>query len=247
MRLTDRQFWEHHWQVRAARRRSEAVRPRRMPFHALLAKTLPRGGSFVEVGCAPGRNMAYFHRYFGYRVAGIDYAGEDITRRTLDENGVGEYRLYRMDFLEELPAERFDVVASFGLLEHFTRLEEVLARHVRMLNPGGYLVVGVPNYRWGQYLIRLALDRVSLRRHNLEAMKRGVIRRLLTRLGAREVLYCGHYRTFGIWLDREDAPGALVRGVGLLDAGFQRLAGLLRLDNVPNRFLSPYLVAIARF
>ncbi len=247
MRLTDRRFWEHHWRVRAAARASETVRLRSMPFHDLLVRTLPRGGSFLEVGCAPGRNMAYFHRYFGYRVAGVDYVGEDITRRTLEENGVAGYRLYRMDFLEELPAERFDVVASFGFVEHFTELDEVLERHVRLLNPGGTVVIGTPHYRGGQYLIRLALDRDSLKRHNLQAMKGRVIRGILTRLGAREILYCGHYRTFGIWLDREDAPRALVRAVGLLDAGFQRLARGLRADNIPNRLFSPYVVTIARF
>jgi SAM-dependent methyltransferase len=247
MRLTDRQFWERHWQARVAAGRPERVRSRSMPFHDLLVRTLPRGGSFLEVGCAPGRNMAYFHRYFGYRVAGIDYVGGDITRRTLEENGVAEYRLYLLDFLEELPAERFDVVASFGFVEHFTGLDEVIARHVRLLNPGGHLVIGTPHYRWGQYLIRLALDRASLKRHNPEAMKSGVIRGIVTRLGAREILYCGCYRTFGIWLDREDASRALLRAVGLLDAGFQWLARRLRADNLPNRLFSPYVVTIARF
>jgi len=247
MRLTDRQFWEHRWRSRAEAKPAERIHPGSMPFHPLLVRTLPRGGSYVEVGCAPGRNMVYFHRTFGYRVAGIDYVADDICRRTLDENHVEAYQLYHLDFLEELPPARFDVVASFGFVEHFTGLEEVLARHVALVNPGGYVVIGVPNFRWGQYLIRLLLDRDSLRRHNLEAMKCGVIRRILTGLGAREILYCGHYRTFGIWTDREDLPPAVVRGVWLLDAGFQRLARRLRADTLPNRFFSPYAVTIARF
>ena len=247
MPLTDRRFWERRWRARLDAGASMQAHPRCMPFHPVLARLLPRELSYLEVGCAPGRTMAYFHRHFGYRVAGIDYVAEDICRRTLAENGVGEYRLYRMDFLEQLPAERFDVVASFGFVEHFSGLEDVLARHVALVNPGGYVVVGVPNYRRGQYLLRRLLDPAALARHNLAAMEPGTIRRILAGLGARGFPYCGHYRTFGIWLDREDAPRWLCRGVGLLDAGFQRLAGLVRLDDVPNRFFSPYVLVVARF
>ncbi len=247
MRLTDLQFWERRWRARAVTPRCGIAHPRRMPFHPLFAKLLPRDLSYVEVGCAPGRTMAYFHHHFGYRVAGIDYVAEDLCRRTLAEGGVEAYRLYAMDFLEELPAERFDVVASFGFVEHFTDLETILARHVALVNPGGYVVVGVPNYRGAQNLLRRLLDPAALARHNLAAMEPGTIRRILAGLGAREFPYCGHYRTFGVWLDREDAPRWLCRAVGLCDAGFQRLARLLRLDNVPSRLLSPYVLVIARF
>lgn len=247
MRLTERTYWERRWRARAALPRSGVVHPRCVPFHPLFAKLLPRDLSYVEVGCAPGRTMAYFHRHFGYRVAGIDYAAEDVCRRTLAENGVETYRLYAMDFLDELPAERFDVVASFGFVEHFTDLETVLARHVALLNPGGYVVVGVPNYRGLQRLLRRLLDPAALARHNLAAMEPATLRRILAGLGAREFPYCGPYRTFGIWLDREDAPRWACRAVGLCDAAFQRLARPLRLDDLPSRWLSPYVLVIARF
>lgn len=247
MRLTDREFWEHRWRSRSAAGRFERVHPGVMPFHPLFSKVLPRDCSYVEVGCAPGRHMVYFNRYFDYRVAGIDFVSGDISRRTLDANQVEGYRLYQMDFLEELPPARFDVVASFGFVEHFTDLKEVIARHVALVNPGGYVVIAVPNFRWGQYLIRRVLDPASLGRHNLEAMKCPVIRRILVGLGAREIIYCGYYRTFEVWIQREDLPRSVIQGVGLFNAGFQRLARWLRVDNLPNRFFSPYCVTIARF
>ena len=246
-RLTDQEFWERRWRSRPDAGRREEVHPWTMPFHPILQRVLPRGGSFVEVGCAPGRNMVYFSRYFGYQVAGIDFVAEEFTRRTLEANHVEDYELYRMDFLEELPPRKFDVVASFGFVEHFTRLAEVIARHVALVNPGGHVVIGAPNLLGAQRLIRLVLDRAALRRHNPEAMKCPVLRGILTDLGAREIVYCGHYRTFKLWLGPEGVSPALVRAAALFDACFQRLARLLRVDNIPNRFFSPYVLTIAKF
>jgi len=153
----------------------------------------------------------------------------------------------RIDFLKDLPPRKFDVVGSFGFVEHFTNLREVLSRHVELVNEGGYVVIGVPNFRWGQYLIRLVLDRKTLNRHNLDAMKCGLIRKILTELGAKEIIYSGYYKTFKIWTDREDLPRMILRGIILFDAVFQKLARLVRADNIPSRFFSPYSVTIAKF
>jgi SAM-dependent methyltransferase len=247
MKLTDKKFWEQRWRGQADAKTFEKVHPGIMPFHPLFEKILPKDRSFVEVGCSPGRNLVYFNRYFNYRVAGIDFAAAELVRQTLASNGIDDYDVYDMDFLEKLPPKKFDVVGSFGFVEHFTDLEEVLARHVALVNEGGLVVVGVPNFRWAQYLIRLVLDRDTLKHHNVKATKCAAIRKILAGLGARRIIYSGYYKTFKFWTDREDLPGAVLRGISLFDAGFQKAARLIRADNIPTPFFSPYSVTVAQF
>jgi len=41
---------------------------------------------------------------------------------------------------------KFDIVASFGFIEHFTNWVEILESHISLLNNNGYLIVEVPNF-----------------------------------------------------------------------------------------------------
>ena len=88
---------------------------------------------------------------------------------------------------------------------------------------------------------------VALKHHNLKATKCAAIRSILAGLGARRIIYSGYYKTFKFWTDREDLPRAVLRGISLFDAGFQKAARLIRADNLPSPFFSPYSVTVAQF
>jgi cyclopropane fatty-acyl-phospholipid synthase-like methyltransferase len=94
------------------------------------------GKRFLEVGCAGGRWLVYFHRAFGYSVTGCDYSetGCETARQALSRAGIaGEViqdDLFRLE-------GRWDVVFSGGLVEHFTDAKGVLAKFLSLLNGGG--------------------------------------------------------------------------------------------------------------
>jgi SAM-dependent methyltransferase len=99
---------------------------------------------FLEVGCATGRWLIYFHRTFGYAVTGCDYseagcveARESLARASIPGDIVQD-DLFRLQ-------GRWDVVFSGGLIEHFTDAQGVLGKFTSLLNPGGFLVTIVPN------------------------------------------------------------------------------------------------------
>lgn len=237
--LPDKAFWQ-------AYRRDGGGRPRGNIFHALLWRLLPRGGdlSYLEIGCAPGHNLAYFARRFGYRVTGLDYARLDLVRALLARLGIQDARLIDADFTTYDSAERYDVVASWGLVEHFADPAWAVRRQAAFVAPGGYLVVDVPNLRHVNGLVyRIALPRL-LAAHNRLAMDP---RRLAAALGDDfEILVCRHVFTCALFFD---AANPLVAGRPWLSAIVRALRWPLErlgLDDVPSRFFSPYILLVAR-
>jgi 2-polyprenyl-6-hydroxyphenyl methylase/3-demethylubiquinone-9 3-methyltransferase len=88
--------------------------------------------------------MIYFHKTFGYRVAGCDTSplSWELARANLAAAGVPGTVL-QADFLTLEGA--YDVVFSGGVVEHFEDPSAVLAVFARLVAPGGFLVTDVPN------------------------------------------------------------------------------------------------------
>jgi SAM-dependent methyltransferase len=120
--------------------------------HRWLKRHLPcrTDWRFLEVGCHPGRYLWYFHQTFGYEVSGIEYAPQACERtiRLMRQIGLAA-NVQHADIFDFVPPDGrgFDVVASVGLIEHFRDVGPIVRRHVELLNPGGYLVLWIPNHR----------------------------------------------------------------------------------------------------
>lgn len=149
--LTTAEYWDRSlaiadvakdaWYRKLARRHFDEF------FRRILyaSKAAPR---VLELGCAPGRMLCRLH---GIRrnchFEGIDFApdGVQATERTLQRHGVhAPIHTGDMRFVQ-LP-NPFDVVVSFGLIEHFEDPAEVLRHHVRFCRPGGCVAVTLPNF-----------------------------------------------------------------------------------------------------
>ena len=81
-------------------------------------------------------------------VEGIDYSalGCEQARATLTKAGVPG-KIHQVDLFEppESLCKRFDVVFSFGVLEHFLPTERALAQLAKFARPGGRIVTIIPN------------------------------------------------------------------------------------------------------
>lgn len=120
-------------------------------LHRLLRRSLPRGRTCrtLEIGAAPGRFLAYFAREFGHEVAGVEYssAGCELTRQNLKMAGVDGMVICGDFFSHEIPPASYDVVASFGFIEHFKDRTAVLKCEDELLKPGGWIITAWPNLR----------------------------------------------------------------------------------------------------
>ena len=218
-------------------------------WHAAVAPYLPRRSDWTvfEVGCVPGGLLAYFHKEFGYNVAGLDYTPHlDLVRATLVLNDVPAAELFEADFLQFTSARQYDVVFSHGFIEHFEHYVEVIKKHVALVRPGGYLVLIVPNYTHVQYLLHKVFDAENLTRHRFEVMRPRALLAGVAQCGM-VVDYCGYVGTFDYWVVR--------RGTGLrrwcvrcaehIAEDVRRGLTCLGLGDIRNRFLSPFVVCIA--
>ena len=151
-RLTDEAYWNNQYKVknignvyRINTKTNLAVQE----LDNLFKRYLPVDErlSFLEVGCAPGIWMEYFHKNFHYSVDGIEYtsSGYRATIRNLAKFKV-EGKVYHQDFFEHsLGVDRYDVVFSGGFIEHFSEAEDVIKRHIDLLKPQGIAVIEIPN------------------------------------------------------------------------------------------------------
>jgi SAM-dependent methyltransferase len=106
----------------------------------------PSAREVLEIGCGIGATGAYLQERLGCRVTGVEL-NPFAARRARE-------RLHRVvagDVMDvELPG-RYDAVLALELFEHLARPEEFLARIRPAVEPGGRIVLSVPNV--GHYSI----------------------------------------------------------------------------------------------
>jgi len=108
-----------------------------------------RSVDVLDVGCGSGTLLGLLKQR-GFRVTGLDFSAEAAAIAKA-ENGVD----VAVGTLEEahFPAESFDVVTLFHVMEHVTTPRQVLAEVSRVLKPNGVAILQVPNIESWQFKI----------------------------------------------------------------------------------------------
>ena len=194
--LASQQYWDQGYQNLAL----DIASPRD-PVRIWLESHLPAGsGSALELGCYPGRYLAVLGE-LGYELNGADLTPdvETVLPQWMRKSGYRTGEFVRADVWTHDFKRQFDVVASFGLIEHFEKWPELLCRHAHLVNKGGWLAVTTPNFRGGiQQFLHGWLDRDNLARHNLHAMEPQAWTNIVKPLGFNTV-FCGYFGRFDFW------------------------------------------------
>lgn len=122
-----------------------------------IAPLLPAtAGRVLEIGCSSGGTLAWLKSLFpGVETMGVD--GYEPIREELAKNA--DTALIR-DLEEPLPEiGRFDLILALDILEHLRKPGDVLRELVGKLNPGGRVIVSVPNIAHHSVLSNLVLKR----------------------------------------------------------------------------------------
>ena len=208
------------------------------------AAYLKKGGQLFELGCFPGRYMAHLGK-MGLVVNGMDLApnmDEGFTA-WLQKQGVQTGKLERGDVLAYAAnsADRYDVVCSFGFIEHFQNFSEIIALHDKLLKPGGELMITTPNFRGGlQQFLHRNLDKENLDRHYLPSMKPHLWKAQLEQLGY-DVQFAGYFGRFDYWYDAQERSSLQKLGNKVV----RKLTPLL--GQLPDAaFQSPYCGILAQ-
>ncbi len=199
--LTNKSDWDKNW-----KNTDFYVIAKDDPIRIVIDKFIPRGEGkrCVEIGCFPGRILAVFGE-LGYELYGIDFADgvDTILPEWLKKQGynIGDFK--KGDFLEMKLDERFDIVCSFGFIEHFNNWQEVLMRQAQMVNSGGRLIVTAPNFSGllqGAFL-RL-IDDENYQKHFIPSINPEQWSKALIADGFA-IEYVGYFGKFGYWINNK--------------------------------------------
>jgi cyclopropane fatty-acyl-phospholipid synthase-like methyltransferase len=147
MELTDKNYWNKIWQnnnIRPLNVRRYIVKR----FIKLFSGYLKEGMRLIEIGCANSAWLPLFSERFKTEITGIDYSeiGINKLRSYLKEKKIVG-KLYNSDFRnppDEL-FEGFDILISFGLVEHFRDFPVIISKLSWYLKRGGIIITIIPN------------------------------------------------------------------------------------------------------
>ena len=211
-----------------------------------IERFLPaRSGNCFEAGCFPGRYLSVLGER-GWVLNGIDLTPRVDTDLVawLQTCGYALGSIRRGDFLAPEPAlGTYDLVCSFGFIEHFEEVEEVLRRHARLVAPGGLLMVSAPNFSgfWQKTLHRL-LDRVNFERHRVRSIDPARWAACVRQLGF-EVVFSGRFGRFDFWVEAQPRSRFQELVVSLLERAKPSLALALPESSAS---LAPWCGLVAR-
>jgi SAM-dependent methyltransferase len=227
-RLTDVAYWEENWRGRGRPERLRLYRDVDFETVRLLRRAAGNGRVRVlELGAGGSRVLPYLARNFGFEVFGADFSlsGCRLLRANLAWQRAAPNVVCEDLFQSALPPGAFDLVFSAGLIEHFDDTRGVIAEHLRLVKPGGRVVLIVPNLQGihGKIVHRLAPQVWS--RHRVFGPDELAV--LLGGLGVTGI-HSGYLGSFLIQVRRDPDWTALKEWPGWLRAS---VPGAVRLIN----------------
>lgn len=191
---TNQQYWSDHWQGNEF-----SIAPQHHPVRQWIESEVAQsaGTDVFEVGCYPGKFLAVFGER-GYTLNGIDSFSEmnSAMQEWLEGKGYKVGQFYQSDFCHFTSPKKYDIVCSFGFIEHFKNWEIALVKHVELVKDGGYIMIDVPNLKSPlYYLLYRMLESTVLKNHVLSTLNKNVICGVLEKNGCtiKIAKYMGHF------------------------------------------------------
>jgi SAM-dependent methyltransferase len=243
--LTDRAFWKAFWESRKGL--IFYIKPNYV-FGDLLAKLIKKNNirSAIELGGFPGYYTIYLKKYQHIETTLLDYfVHDDLVNELLEVNGMKreDISVIETDLFAFRPEREYDLVTSFGLVEHFADTKAIIKTHLNLLNPGGTLFITLPNFTGVNGWIQRTFDVDNYAKHNIASMDLDLLRGIYSELGLTEIDVRYHGR-FSVWLENRETTSAWAKFV----MKTIWIAGKVVTKVVPfeSKFLSPYIVASAK-
>ena len=169
---TEIKHWDAAWEIPIKQRLPSRLNVGVNNILRLIKKNVLPGCRYLEIGCAPGKLLAWVASVLKADVSGIDYSEKGIAqcRFLFDTLGL-KVNLYNEDlFNHHINKGYYDVVTSFGVIEHFNDARLVVKKHLDFVRPGGLALITIPNYSRIYGTMQRWCDAPNLLLHNLEIM-----------------------------------------------------------------------------
>jgi 2-polyprenyl-3-methyl-5-hydroxy-6-metoxy-1,4-benzoquinol methylase len=254
-----REYWDHLWMTAEQANKispSEVgvdhyVHSRFHEFFSRIFSNLDtKAENILEVGCGNSGWLPYFAEEFGLKVWGIDYSDVGCTRARealLNKGLEGEVICADLFSPPGFLIELFDIVVSFGVIEHYQDTAACIRGLSKFLKRGGMLITNIPNLIGWMGMIQKCLNRdvynihVPLSPENLcEAHRRNRF----------QVISCDYFLVLNLGvlnLENVKKNAFLARILHLRSWinktiwAFEKIIPLFK----PNRWSSPYINCVA--
>lgn len=130
--------------------------------HRYMVELVGSNKTVLDVGCATGY-LAQTLNAFGNTVSGVEYDSEAAKAAEQHMVRVDVADLDTADLVEIADGRTFDVVVFGDVLEHLRDPIPTLRQSRHLLNPGGYVVISIPNISHGDVRISLLMGRFQYR------------------------------------------------------------------------------------
>lgn len=169
---TTRGHWDDAWSRDIRMRLPSTLNISTNNVKQLMKGRVKAGMRVLEIGCAPGKLLAWLAKRMNATVAGLDYSERGInqTKKLFEALRIeGDLRCEDVLSTTFSPGY-FDLVYSVGVVEHFDDPAPIVRQHITLLRPGGMALVIIPNYAGIYGLVQRRLDNENLLLHNLNIM-----------------------------------------------------------------------------
>lgn len=157
-----------------------------------------------EIGFGDGKLLKKIADRFNYEPYGIEYSKEAVQSAVSGVHGIlGDI------FDEKLSdqyKEMFDVVFSYGFIEHILPPEKAIEAHLKILKPGGILVLQIPRLRKFNWFRAKLFRPDLLPLHNLPIMEQEVLSELGKKFNLQQ-LFSKNYGTLKLRLPMAKKDG----------------------------------------
>ena len=253
-------YWEKTWRgttklplpidPRDATWRNYVNRELHKFFAGCVPSIVSRHGRILEIGCAYSAWLPYFAREFHLEPWGLDYldtgcaASREILRRAnlpVDHVVCGD--------LFTPPAGMlgiFDLVISFGLVEHFLDTADCVRACSRFLKPHGVMITVIPNMHGATGLLQKLMSPSIFDKHVPLDLEQLVHSHRAAHLIELHAAYLVPFN-FGVVNPGTFATPLIRTVISKCGNGITALIGALHeagLPLKPNRFTSPFIVCV---
>ena len=243
--LTDRQFWTNYWESKS----DLAIQiDKNYLFNQQLEEIVKTNNvqTAIELGGFPGYYSIFLHKYLGVKTTLFDYfIHQDILKKVLKENSLEESDIpvIENDLFKCKPQQKYDLVLSCGLIEHFKDTKDIIERHLKFLKPEGTLFITLPNFRSVNGWVQKTFDRDNYDKHYIECMDTEYLAEILKELGMKSIK-SSYFGRYSVWLENKDQKSgvtkAFIKTIWFIGKVFTKLL------QFESKFLSPYIVLEAK-
>jgi len=155
IRKSSKEFWDQNWKfagngLKPAHKKNLFWKRLDSIFDSIFFDLKTKNLRLIEIGAGASEWLPKLNNRYSFSVSGLDYSEEgcDRARHILLDAGIDGH-IYYGDMYSP-PKEllgTYDVVCSFGLVEHFSDTSEAVNACAKFLKPGGIIVTLIPNMK----------------------------------------------------------------------------------------------------